>query len=311
MSYLSTILITGTSSGLGFGTAIKIAQARPNLRVVICSRTGADSADKINAITGHSNVVYLPLDLSTHADTRSFAKEYISRDFPKISSLVLNAGIQLADKLHITPDGIESTFAINHVNQALLFFLLRPHLLPDARIVIISSGMHSPDYYYKPGVNYISANDLAHPSESKMSPYDRGLKIYAETKIANLLFAYGLHHRSNKFNIMALDPGVMASGLHRNQAGLRGAVTRFGIRNSRWFLSDSHPIEVPASALSKMAIDPEFASREKRGGKYYYVDLKERKSSEQTYDKALQKDLWDWTIQNVAQGDEKTTFQAL
>ncbi|CAD6563632.1 MAG: hypothetical protein TREMPRED_000022 [Tremellales sp. Tagirdzhanova-0007] len=311
MSYLSTILITGTSSGLGFGTAIKIARARPNLRVVICSRTGADCADKINAMTGHSNVVYLPLDLSTHADTRSFVKEYTSRDFPKISSLVLNAGIQLTDKLHISPDGIESMFAINHVNQALLFFLLRPRLLPDARIVFISSGMHSPDYYFKPGVNYISANDMAHPSESTMSPYNRGLKIYAETKIANLLFAYALHHRSSKFNIMALDPGVMASGLHRHQPGIRGSVTRFAIRSLPWLISDSHPIEVPATALAKLAIDPEFASREKNGGKYYYVDLKDLKSSEQTYDTALQNDLWDWTIQKVAQGDEKTTFAAL
>jgi len=48
--------------------------------------------------------------------------------------------------VHVTPDGIELMFAVHHVNQALLFFPLRPHLLPTARVFIVASGIHDDKY---------------------------------------------------------------------------------------------------------------------------------------------------------------------
>lgn len=97
------------------------------------------AAVSINKPTGHSNVAYLKLDLSRLAEVRSFVADYAKKGYPPIKVLVLNADLQILD-LDYTEDKIESTFAINHVGHALLFYLLRPCFAEEARIVIVASG---------------------------------------------------------------------------------------------------------------------------------------------------------------------------
>lgn len=313
MSYTSTVVVTGASSGLGYETALQIARTRPDLRVVICSRTGGGIADKINSLTGHTNVVYLQLDLSTHAGTRAFAKSFTSHGFPPISVVVLNAGLQETDKVHMSSDGIELMFAVNHVNQALLFFCLRPHFLPTARVVIVASGMHSDKYRFSVDPHYTTAEAIAHPPNGKVyDTWKAGMKRYAESKLCNVLFAYALHDRSDLL-VTALDPGSMSTGLYRNTPGLFGSVWRWTLstRVAKWYLSDKYETDFSAATVTKMAIDPAFGSREKSGKYFVTVNAKEMRSSEQSYDKALQKDLWDWTIKEVAQGDEEAAWKAL
>lgn len=311
MGYATTIVITGTSSGLGYDIALQIAKARPNLQIVVCSRTAPETADKINTATGGTNVSYLKLDLASHADTRSFVKQYLAKDLPPISALILNAGVQFTDKVHTSPDGLEAMFAINHVNQALLLFLLRPQLLPDARIVLVASGLHDPNYKYTAKPHYTTAEAIAHPPSGEgYENRDAGMKRYAESKLCNILFGYALHDRSS-YTVLSMDPGVMATGLYRAAPGMFGTLFRWSLNSflAKLMLDDMFETSFSAATVTKLALDPEYAAREKSGKYYTTVGAKEVKSSEQSHDKALQKDLWEWTINEVGQGGEKTAFQ--
>ena len=311
MAYTSTVLITGGTSGLGYETALQIAQARPDLQVVICSRTGAEAADQINSLTGQSNVVYLELDLSSHADTRSFVDTYLSKAFPPISGLVLNAALQLGGKMMFSPDGTEMMFSIIHVNQALLFFLIRSHLTPTARIILVGSTMHDPKFGRAAPPNYTTAELAAHPvSDKNTDSYGEAMRRYALAKFCNIMFAYALHDRS-QWSVMALDPGIMPTNLLRwMPAPIRfvlGWTFRSGI--GQYFYPDNFPTATSAAMLVKLTIDPAYTGREKSGKYYGVLDAQEVESSPETYDKALQKDLWDWTIRETAEGDEAVAFQ--
>lgn len=77
----------------------------------------------------------------------------------------------------MSPDGIEMMFEVNLVDQALLLFLLRPQLLPDARIVIVASGIHDPNYHFPASPYYTTAEALAHPASREGSDTrDAGMK---------------------------------------------------------------------------------------------------------------------------------------
>lgn len=109
----STIVVTGGNMGLGFEGARIIARECPQSLVIISSRSsGEEAARAINMETGHANVVYLRLDLGDLDSVRNFAQGLHKR--PKLAALVMNAGLQVLD-LSYTKDGLETTFAVNHV----------------------------------------------------------------------------------------------------------------------------------------------------------------------------------------------------
>jgi NAD(P)-dependent dehydrogenase (short-subunit alcohol dehydrogenase family) len=163
MSYTRTILITGGTLGLGFECALHIARQCPTYLVVIASRTDTNAAAaSVNKALHQENTVFLPLDLSNRTNVRSFVTTWESRHHLLIQALLLNAGIQFPDGLRLTDEGMESTFAVNHVGHALLFHLLFPHLADDARVVVTSSGTHDPAMKSGiPDAVYTTAEELA------------------------------------------------------------------------------------------------------------------------------------------------------
>ena len=143
--FTRAVLITGGTAGLGYQCALNIAREHPNFQVVIASRSDPHSAAaSINKLLGQNNVTYVRLDLSDMSSIRAFAREWETRKFPSIQALVLNAVLQFPGDVEYTVDGIEATFGISHVGHALLFFLLRPHLADNARVVLTTSGTHDP-----------------------------------------------------------------------------------------------------------------------------------------------------------------------
>ena len=140
-----TVLVTGGTSGLGYQTALQIAQQRPEYRIIVASRTDSDSsAAAINKATGRENAVWLPLDLSSLSRIRVFGEDFAKWGWPPIKALVLNAALQINSGITYTEDGYETTFAVNHIGHAHLFYVLRPYLVLGARIVIVASGVHDP-----------------------------------------------------------------------------------------------------------------------------------------------------------------------
>ena len=323
-----TVLITGGTSGLGYHCALEIARQRRDCLVVIASRTDADSAAdsaaaSINNLLGQRNVIYLPLDLSNLSNVRNFAAKYAGEKYPPLAALVLNAGLQFPGDVSYSNDGIEKTFAINHVGHALLFYLLRPHLAVNARIVITASGVHDPAQKTGlPDAEYTTAEDLAHPS-AQSAKKNNGRQRYATSKLCNVMWMYAMNRRlvqndprtnGKTQTVTAFDPGLMpGTGLARDASWLL-----------RWLWLHVMPHMIPLLrrmvnpnihsphdsrlALARLAVGTDV---EGVSGKYFEGD-KQIDSSVESHDEKKQKDLWVWTAKCVARDEaEARAFQTM
>ncbi len=313
-----TVLITGGTLGLGYECALIIAEQCPHYQVLIASRSDKDNAAlAINQKTGHSNVEYLKLDLSSLANVRSFAADYAKKGYPPIKALVLNAGLQILT-LNYTEDKIESTFGINHVGHTLLFYLMSPYLAEDARILVTASGTHDPTQKSGlPDAIYNSAEELAQPTK-ETEKYE-GRQRYATSKLCNIMWTYALQRRlerlpGKKWTVNAFDPGLMpGTGLARDG----GAILRFLWHNilprTIWLLRllISPNIHLPresGASLARLAVGEDVKGVT---GKYY-EGQKPIPSSKDSYVVEKQEDLWEWTVKRVAQDEnEQREFEKL
>lgn len=305
-----SVLVTGGTTGLGYHCALTIAREYPAYQIVIASRSDLNaSAESINKTLGQENVKFLPLDLSSLANVRAFARDWNTNRFPPIQSLVLNAALQFPGEVEYTVDGFEKTFAISHIGHALLFSLLQPYLADTARVVITSSGTHDPAQKSGlPDAEYTTAEDLAHPPA--LAAKEKGRKRYSSTKLANVLYAYALHRRFASINektgkhwtVTTMDPGLMpgtglARGASRVEKFLWWHVLPHVIPLLRLVLTPNiHAPVDSGAALARLAVR---ADVDGVSG-VYFEGLKEIKSSDDSYDRVKQEDLWNWTVDTVA-----------
>ena len=307
-----TVLITGGTAGLGAYAAASIANGHPDWSIVLCSRSNTnDAAATVNRASGLNTAGYMKLDLSSLAKVRAFVKEYESKGYPPIQILLLNAAIQFPAEVQYNNDNMEKTFATNLVGHALLFHLLRPHLADDARIVVTSSGTHDPAIKTgMPDPKYTSAEELAHPNP--VTTTKDGRQRYTTSKLCNILWMYALHRRleevqGNKITVNAYDPGLMpGTGLAREYP----VILRF-----LWFRIMPHIIP-----LLRRIVDPNIRSPKESGallsriavseqlkgvtGSYFEAG-KERGTSKDSHIVANQEDLWNWTVNRVAESEEE------
>ncbi|KAL4878196.1 short-chain dehydrogenase [Aspergillus karnatakaensis] len=311
-----SILITGGTTGLGYNAALNLARAFPSHKIIIASRTNTNNAaESINWTTKQSNVVYMHLDLSSLSQVRAFASEWSSQSHPPIEFLLLNAGVQLAGPLQFTKDGYEKTFAINHMNQALLFSLLTPYLADNARITITGSGTHDPAQPWPvPPAKYTTAEELAHPSSS--AGVTDAAQCYSNSKLASLMWSYALERRlaplrdsgRKNWTVASFCPGMMPG---TNLARDLNPVVRWVFKNIMPRLipvlrivvgsKNIHTADVSGAALARIATAEEF--RGVSGG--YFEGGGEVKSSEASYDEEKQEELWTWTVKSVAESPEE------
>ncbi|OBT90617.1 hypothetical protein VE02_00568 [Pseudogymnoascus sp. 03VT05] len=317
MSFTHTALITGGTANLGFQCALGIAQQHPEYLVVICSRSDPNSAAaSINETTHQKNVIFLPIDLSSLANVRAFAESWKTKKFPAIIAFVLNAGLQFPGVVQMSGDGIESTFAINHVGHALLFHLLFPHLADKARVAITSSGTHDPAQKTGlPDAEYVTAEQLAHPTPE--SAKSAGRQRYASSKLANVMWTYALHRRlsampKRNLTVVAFDPGLMpGTGLARDGTSLEKflwfrLLPRI-LPLLRFIISPNiHTSQESGANLTRLAVG---ADVEGKSG-VYFEGKEIIKSSKDSYDESKQEDLWEWTIKGTATSeDERREFE--
>ena len=193
-------LVTGGTSGLGRVTAEALAAKGADVILVGRDPRKAEAAvAEIRAATGNPAVSALVADLSSQAEVRRLAAEFL-RDHHRLDVLVNNAGAMFARRLE-TADGIERTFALNH----LAYFLLTEMLLgalkaaPAGRVVNVSSMAHR-------GMR-LDFDDL----ESRRNY--RAFRVYGRSKLANLLFNAELARRLEGTGVTAnaLHPGFVAT----------------------------------------------------------------------------------------------------
>jgi retinol dehydrogenase-14 len=193
-----TVVITGATAGIGRATAIGLAEL--GARVAIIGReprrTEAAAAE-IRAETGNPAVDAFGADLSSQAEVRRLAAELLAA-YPRLDVLVNNVGGSWATR-HVTVDGLERTFALNHLAAFLLTNLLLDRLRASApaRVVTVSSGAQA--------LGRIDFDDLQ--GEGRYSEQ----RAYPQSKLANVMFTYELARRLEGTGVTAtvLHPGVV------------------------------------------------------------------------------------------------------
>ncbi|KAH8603110.1 hypothetical protein B0O99DRAFT_680073 [Bisporella sp. PMI_857] len=299
MAFTRSILITGGTSGLGYQCALILARQNPQYLIIVASRNSQEAHIAINKATSQENTIFLPLDLSSRVKVREFASAFISSDYPPLQVLILNAGLQFPSGVQYTDEGIEKSFAVNHIGGALLFHLLFPALADNARIILVSSAVHDPTKWTMEP-KYNTAEELAHP-----------------TSLANVLWTYALHQRLNnlpnkKISVVAFNPGLMfGTGLVRDYKDYYPAfviwvytyIMPHLVPLARLLLGSNDIMTVEKSGvnLAWLATSPDC---EDVSGVYYTERMK-AKSSDDSYVEAKQEDLWKWTIAYIATEAEK------
>ncbi len=138
-----TVLITGASSGIGRATALGLATMGARVAITGRDRERTEAAAGEIRQAGGGQVDVFVADMSSQAEVRRLAAEVLQR-LPRIDVLVNNVG-GYWDTRHVTADGLERTFALNHLAPYLLTRLLLDRLQESgpARVVTVSSGAHT------------------------------------------------------------------------------------------------------------------------------------------------------------------------
>ncbi|MFQ5802784.1 MAG: SDR family oxidoreductase [Candidatus Methylomirabilales bacterium] len=195
-------MVTGANAGIGKSTALGLAKTGATVVMVCRNRERGEAAlTKIKQDSGNDAVSLLLANLSSQAAIQQLAQDFKAR-YPTLHVLINNAGIILKKRV-LTEDKLETQFALNHLAYFLLTNLLLDELKASApaRIVNVSSTVHQ-------GAS-IDFDDLQ--SEGSYRPG----RVYAQTKLANVLFTYELARRLEGTQVTAncLHPGGIATNL--------------------------------------------------------------------------------------------------
>jgi len=262
-----TILITGSTDGIGKQSAIELAQV--GSRIIIHGRNAEKcelTVKKIISLTGNLKIDYVVCDLSSLIEVKKMA-ESIKTQYEKLDILINNAGLYENEKI-FTLDGYESTFGVNHLAHFLLTILILDRLKSSApsRIINVSSIAHSNCDF-----------DLENLNSEK---YFNNYNAYAISKAANILFTYKLAEdlKETDVTVNSLHPGVITTKLLRKGFNMQGA-----------------SLEEGASTSVYLTSSPEVGGVT---GKYF-INSKESNSAPFTYDAELQGKLRDVSYKMV------------
>jgi retinol dehydrogenase-14 len=272
-----TVLITGATGGIGKATALGLAAlgARVAITGRDTDRTEAAAAE-IRAAGGGQVEVFLA-DLSNQSEVRALAGQVL-QTLPRLDVLVNNVG-GIWRTRHVTADGLERTFAVNHLAPFLLTSLLLERCVQSApaRVVTVSSNAHS--------MGQIDFDDLQ--GERSYS----GARTYNQSKLANVLFTYELARRLGEKSVSAnaLHPGVVRTAFGAEDPA---TVQRLLVPFVRPFMKS--PTQGAATSIH-LASAPEL---ERVTGRYF-ANSKDKRSSERSYDQAAAARLWQVSVDLV------------
>jgi NAD(P)-dependent dehydrogenase (short-subunit alcohol dehydrogenase family) len=262
---VTLVLITGATRGIGQAAAVELA--RQGAEVAIVGRDGervkataAQVRDAGNGAAVHEHVA----DLTLMSEVRALAENARQR-YEHIDVLANNAGAVFASR-KVTAEGLERTFALNHLAPFLLTNLLRDHLT-GARVITTASDAHLG--------GLLDLSDLQ--SERSYS----AMRVYGTTKLCNILFTRELAHRASELHANCFHPGVVRTGFGKNENSLLKIGTTLGAP----FLRSP---QRGARSLVWLAMSAEAAPL--TGA--YVVDEKVAQPSEQARDLTLATELW-------------------
>ena len=280
-----TIVVTGANSGLGFEASKMFAEN--NAELVMACRSierGKNAKEEIEEEIEDPDLEVKKLNLADLESVKDFAEEF-KANHDELDILCNNAGV-MAIPREETEDGFEKQFGVNHLGH----FALTTHLFPalkeaqEARVVTQSSGLHE-----KGDIDF---ENLMH--EKEYSPQ----QVYADSKLANLLFAYELDRKIRREGLdmrsVAVHPGYAATNLQTRGAEKSGnKVKKYAMKAMNKVLAQSAEkgaLPMIYAAVSKQAESGDYIGP---GGIANMRGLPEKQeSSEASYSRETAEELW-------------------
>lgn len=265
-----TVLVTGATSGIGRATALGLARMDAHVAITGRDRGRTEDAASEIRMAGGRDVDLFVADLSSQAQVRRLASEVLE-GLSRIDVLVNNVGGYWSTR-HITADGLERTFALNHLAPFLLTNLLLDRLerSAPARVVTVASNAHAQ--------GRIDFDDLQGELFS-------GGRAYSQSKLANVLFSYQLAERLREC-------GVTANALHPGMVR-----TSFGAedpaRIQRLLVPLLRPVMKSPARGAATSIHLASALELAQVSGRYFANRRPTKSSTRSYDQAVAARLWE------------------
>jgi len=271
-----TVVITGASSGIGYQAALDFARSGAMVIGVGRDSQRCEAAgQRIQADTPNANVTFLVADLAHQNQIRELGARISQlldkRIDGKLDVLVNNAGLYMQKRV-ITGDGVETTFAVNHLAPMLLSYLLLPHLegTENSRIITVSSNSHYSTWF--------------NPVVEARPNYYFGFWAYKISKLGNVLFSREFNRvwKGRNPKAFAVDPGLVNTDIGlKGTGGLVQAVWRG--RQAKGMLA-----EVPSRTILHLAnTDGLDAQRD-----VYWRDCKPKQPSKAAFNVSLAERLW-------------------
>ncbi len=266
-------VLTGANSGVGRSAAELLAAAGASV-VMVCrsEERGRAALEAVRKKTSDSRVRLEVADLSSLSSVRELASRLRDQAGP-IDVLVNNAGVYRARR-EMTEDGFEMTMAVNHLGHFLLTHLLLEQLAEaGGRVISVSSDGHRSGDLKRAPLEEILTGRI---------PF-KGLQAYADSKLANVLFAFELSRRLGHRGIKAaaLHPGVLSTRIWNQNLDPLSLMMRL-------FKPFMKRPSTGGKAVCRLALDSAAADVD---GRYFHVE-EESKAADQAYDQELAEELW-------------------
>jgi retinol dehydrogenase 14 len=275
-----TVIVTGASSGIGKATATALSQQGARIILICrCDSKGRAAMREITSVTGNPQVDLLLCDFASQRQIRRVANEILMLT-DRLDVLVNNVGV-IVNKRTLTEDGLEMTFAVNHLGYFLLTNLLLELLRSSdkARVVNVAADAHA-------WVKQFDFDNLQ--GEKNYSQW----QVYALSKLCNILFTYELARRlqNTAVTVNCLHPGLVATNFLENA----GWKVRTLSKVVKYFLLGA---EKGSSTSVYLATSPKVEGITGQ----YFENCKPVRTSALSYDESLAKRLWEVSEQFVNQ----------
>jgi len=273
-----TVLITGATAGIGLAAAEMLA---PRVGTLIGISRDADKcrrvAERLRRLSGNPNVDFFSADLSSLVEVRRAAGLFLER-YPRLEVLINNAGGFYFER-RVSADGLERTFALNHLNYFLLTDLLLERLrsCAPARIINVSSNAQF--------------SGQIHFEDPQLAGGYGSMKAYAQSKLANMLFTVELARRlaGSGVTVNAMHPGLVRTHLAQDNGWLARLLQPL-------VLAFARSPRRGADTIVYQAVSPKV---EGVSGKFF-VDRRQVRPARAAADPQIAGRLWDLSVKLVA-----------
>ncbi|OHD06977.1 MAG: dehydrogenase [Spirochaetes bacterium GWD1_27_9] len=313
-----TVIITGSSVGLGYECAKNIARANEGWFIIIASRNkerNLIAVDSIKKETGYDDIEQMELDLASFQSVRKFATEFKAKSYSPLQGIICNAGVHYKKETVLTKDGIEATFGVNHLGHFLLVNLLLEKMTPPARIIFVSSDVHDPtNKTGMPNPKYQKPYDMAFPKDKIISE-STGPMRYSTSKLCNIYCTYELSGRLNQqgintkqkpITVNAFNPGMMpGSGLARDYNSFSRFMWKYILPVLTLIKPEVKTTKQSGKALARLLLDKELIETTSK----YFDGYKEKTSSIDSYNKENALELWEESVKLVNLKQEETILK--